>query len=158
MSADATKALPVTSSPDATTTTAYDNDFKATTTTVAVDNHKPDYLKFVSEYYGLPIIYDARRLNVHDRQEKVLSADLIKSLIDWKTAIREAEAGEVNYYESDNPTAGITAVLTEPWKILFQPSNDMNEQITNLKTILANKDVNPNEYVDLRFGERVFWK
>ena len=129
-----------------------------TTLTASADTHKPNYLKFTSEYYGLPMFYDARRLNVHENQINVLPPSLIKSMIDWKQALKSDGVGEVHYFTSNNPTAGLTAVLSRPWSVMIQPTNDMVIQLQNLKTILTNSTIKPTEYIDLRFEERVFWK
>jgi hypothetical protein len=129
-----------------------------TTLTTSADTHKPNYLKFTSEYYGLPMFYDARRLNVHENQTNVLPANLIKSIIDWKQALKNDGVGEVHYFTSNNPTAGLTAILSRPWSVMVQPTNDMAAQLQNLKTILTNSNIKPTEYIDLRFEERVFWK
>lgn len=129
-----------------------------TTLTTSADAHKPNYLKFTSEYYGLPMFYDARRLNVHENQVNVLPANLIKSMIDWKQTLKSEGIGEAHYFTSNNPTAGITVVLSRPWSIMVQPGNDMTAQMQNLKTILTNSNIKPTEYIDLRFEERVFWK
>ncbi|MFA5127578.1 MAG: hypothetical protein WC457_01065 [Patescibacteria group bacterium] len=145
-------------SPDLITSTTSPQIMATTTLFTATNTHKPAYIKFFGEYYDMPIFYDARELNVHDKQINVLPAELIKSIIEWKQALKENGVGDVNYFTSNNPTAGITAVLSQPWNILVQPTNDMPEQIQNLKTILANPEVKPTEYIDLRFKERVFWK
>lgn len=151
-------AFSSTTSPDTATSTASLQITVTSTQNSTTDAHKPAYIKFSGEYYGMPIFYDARHLNVHDKQVRVLSGELIQSIIGWKQALKDNGVGDVNYFTSNNPTAGITAVLSRPWSIMIQPTNDMQEQIQNLKTILANPEVKPTEYIDLRFKERVFWK
>lgn len=52
------------------------------------------------------------------------------------------------------------AITSENWKIYFNPEENLNEQINNLSLVLREKIINrfKLEYIDLRFGNRVFYK
>lgn len=52
------------------------------------------------------------------------------------------------------------AITSENWKIYFEPKENLNEQINNLSLVIREKitDRNKLEYIDLRFGNRVFYK
>jgi POTRA domain, FtsQ-type len=130
----------------------------STTMTGLNDKHAPDWRKLSKTYISIPILYDARRQTVAEKQSGVLSSPFINALIDLQAQIRETGVGEVRYFTTDNPVAGVSATTNKPWKILLQPSNSLTDQILNLKTLLDSRNVQPAEYIDLRYGERVFWK
>ncbi|MCX7778800.1 MAG: cell division protein FtsQ/DivIB [Patescibacteria group bacterium] len=52
------------------------------------------------------------------------------------------------------------AITSENWKIYFEPKENLSEQINNLALILREKidDRQKLEYIDLRFGHRIFYK
>lgn len=130
----------------------------STTMTEMDDKHAPDWRKLSKTYISIPILYDARHQSVSDKQSGILSSEFINAIIDLQTQIRQAGVGEVRYFTTNNPVAGVSVTTNKQWKILLQPSNSSADQITNLKTLLESKNVQPSEYIDLRYGERVFWK
>jgi hypothetical protein len=131
-----------------------------TSTPLLPDNgHKPDWRKLSKDSTaGLPILYDRRGLEIWEKKTDIIPADIIQAVIDWQTALEQETIGESRYFEINNPSAGVIAHLDRPWLIFFQPRNPLAEQITNLKVILNSRTANPAEYIDLRFGDRVFWK
>jgi len=130
----------------------------STSSSASINKHKPDYIKLQLEYDGIPILYDERNVLVADKQKKVFSPQLISAIIDWQKALKDEGIGEARYFETDNPPAGFKLYLNKNWYLFIQPANPLADQINNLHTIVANKDMQPGEYIDLRFGERVFWK
>lgn len=129
-----------------------------TSTTPTTSKHRPEIQKFSSEYGDLPIFYDERQPNIYEKQTDIISPEIIRFIIDWQAQMRSEGIGEVKYFESNNLSAGISVYINRTWKILIQPRNPINQQINNLKVLLTSREVRPTEYVDLRFGERVFWK
>lgn len=122
------------------------------------DKHSPDWRKLSKSYSSVPIIYDTRRLTISDKQENILTTEYINAIIELQSQIHETGVGEVRYFTTENPVAGVSAITNKPWKLLLQPSNSIADQITNLKTLLGGNNIQPVEYIDLRYGERVFWK
>ncbi len=54
----------------------------------------------------------------------------------------------------------IDARTNEGWQAIFMPSQNFSQQLDNLKIVLREKLKNREnlEYIDLRFGNRVFYK
>ncbi len=140
------------------TSTVYFQATSTTSTPVLPQKHKPSIKQIANEYYDLPIFYDERHVPIYEKKTDVLPPEIINFLIDWHLLIRSEGIGEVKYFESNNLSAGISVYLNKSWKIYIQPSVSIDKQISNLKILLSSKEVKPNEYIDLRFGERIFWK
>lgn len=119
-------------------------------------NHKPDHLKIKNNFGNYPIIFDTRFLPVEEKQINILSPKIIAGTILWRDLLEKEGIANVKYFITDNPLSGLGAITNKGITIYWQPDNDLNEQMINLKTILHNEQ--PGEYVDLRFGERVYWK
>lgn len=119
-------------------------------------NHKPDYMKMKNEFGDYPVIYDARFIPVEEKQNNILSKKIIITMIEWRNMVEKEGIATIKYFTTDNPTAGLTAVTNKGFAILWQPDSDLAVQLVNLKTVLRSEK--PNEYIDLRFGERVYWK
>ena len=63
---------------------------------------------------------------------------------------------DVKYYTIENIGSGVDVITSNTWDIKINPENDIQTQLDNLKIIL--KDNKVQLYIDLRYGDRVFWK
>ncbi|MFN3301708.1 MAG: cell division protein FtsQ/DivIB [Patescibacteria group bacterium] len=99
----------------------------------------------------LPIIYnktekkDLPFLSIFNFLERLVNSDF--SII------------EVRIFE-DKGVLNYQAITSEGWQIYFTPEEDINSQINNLFLILREKisDRSQLDYIDLRFGNRLFYK
>lgn len=104
---------------------------------------------------GLPIILDARRPTIQIKQSSVLSPAIIAAAIDWQAAMEKQGIGRIKHFEIGNPAAGFKIFTDRGWYLLAKPA-EVENQMNNLKIIL--RENKPSAYIDLRYGERVFWK
>ena len=139
----------ITSSLDLLTTSS-------TPISTSTTEHNPDYKKINSLFGRYPIVYDRRNLAVNLKQENILPAEHIAAIIAWYKALAEQGIANPKFFVLDNLNSGIAVDTTDPWNILFQPKNDTATQINNLKNILPT--IKPQQYIDLRFGEKIYWK
>ncbi len=118
--------------------------------------HIPDY-KNINKLFGTyPIVYDRRNFDVEVKQENILPAGHITAVINWYKALVEQGIASPKFFVLDNLNSGILIDTTSSWDILFQPNNNSGAQINTLKEILPT--IKPQQYVDLRYGEKVYWK
>ena len=127
-----------------------------TTLSTSTLKHAPDYRKITKLFGVYPIIYDERGLAVETRQENILPPEHISAIIAWYKALTEQGIATPNFFVANNLNSGIVIKTDKPWDILFQPKNNNDSQIIALKEILPT--IKPQEYIDLRFGEKVYWK
>ena len=119
--------------------------------------HTPDYKILKKEYGEYPIIYNQiNATTTYEKQTDLIKPEIISGVISISNKLKQGRVAIVNYFVIENPGAGVTVYTNQPWKIFLQPLNDIDAQIANLKIILASN--HPIEYVDLRFGEKVYWK
>lgn len=128
----------------------------ATSTPSTPDIHTPNYLFMRNQYGNYPVLYDKRCLTVTEKQNNILSPKIIADTIAWRDLLEKEGIASVKYFITENPLAGLGAVTNKGLTVYWQPANDTTAQLTNLKTIL--KSEQPQQYIDLRFGERVYWK
>jgi len=126
----------------------------ASSTTSTLE-HVPDYKKIQKLFGDYPIVYDSRGLQVDVKQIGVLPEQFISSVDSWFKGL--AGQGIVTkYFLLSNMNSGLTIFTTNPWNILFKYEDSPDAEINSLKNIL--KNIHPVNYVDLRFGDRVYWK
>ena len=101
-------------------------------------------------------MYNARAEAVAEKQRGVLPTELIMTVIEWYGSLEQQNIAAVDYFYLDTEPQGIKVYTSQPWNLYFNPKLDTFSQIYNLKTLL--KDNKPSSYVDLRYGERVYWK
>lgn len=121
----------------------------------ATASHIPAYGEMLMEYGRYPLLYDLRHEPAQENTTIVSSAS-IKGLLSFYNALEQGRTVNVTYNTMNEADGGVTIYTSQPWKILIQPTNDIGAQINNLNIIL--KSNHPTEYIDLRFGDRVYWK
>ena len=125
-------------------------------TALDITSHKPDYMRIKNSFGNYPVIFDTRYLSITEKEKNVLLPKIIASTIAWRDLLEKEGIAGVKYFITENPLAGLGAVTNKGLTVYYQPDADLNLQLQNLKTIL--KSEQPQQYVDLRFGERVYWK
>lgn len=119
--------------------------------------HISDYLEIKKEFGDYPIIYDQKPLQVLiNNPGQRIDPVIMHGLMAFYNGIQLIKALKVNYFSLNGTGAGITTFTNKTFRIIFQPENDINSQISKLQIFLNNN--NPSEYVDLRFDDRIYWK
>lgn len=109
--------------------------------------------KLGKEFEKLPIIYDKRNLEI---KNGTISAELIKTILEWKELLEKQKIASIKYFAFENPESGIEIFTNQVWKIYFNAQINPADQFNNLKLVL--KENKPQEYIDVRYEGRVFWK
>lgn len=138
------------------TTDMLNVDTTSTQINASTTEHLPDYKKINKLFGNYPIVYDRRNFDADVKQEGVLPPEHIVAIIAWYKILTEQGIAQPKFFTLDNLNSGIAIDTTEPWNILFQPKNDNNTQINTLREILTT--IKPQQYIDLRFKEKVYWK
>jgi hypothetical protein len=131
------------------------NTRSTTTSDVPPEIHVPNYKKLNQEFGNYPIVYDLRNTNIKEKQTNILPATFINALNEWQNSLTKQGIVSVDYFTIENLTSGIKIKTNKPWDI-YATSNNIPAQIEALKLIIKNN--HPQEYIDLRYGEKVYWK
>ncbi|TSC84842.1 MAG: Uncharacterized protein G01um101413_226 [Parcubacteria group bacterium Gr01-1014_13] len=118
--------------------------------------HTPDYKKINKLFGNYPLVYDRRSFEVEIKQENILPSEHIAAIISWYKTLTEQGIATPKFFVIDNLNSGIVIDTADSWDILFQPKNNNDAQINTLKEILPT--IKPQYYVDLRYGEKIYWK
>ncbi|NUM25399.1 MAG: FtsQ-type POTRA domain-containing protein [Candidatus Buchananbacteria bacterium] len=107
-----------------------------------------------------PLIKDLsnREVNVG---ESILSPETVAFILELTSRLRTEADFEIAHYEINRPAAqDITLVTQEGWLVKFSLQNSVTSQINSLAIVLKQRanDRSKLDYIDLRFGEKVFWK
>ncbi len=116
----------------------------------------PNYLKVRSLFGNLPVLLDSSFVSSTTGETNIVPAGSIKGALAFEEIIEKRGVATVQYFELQDPGAGIAIHTTQPWIIYFEPTDDLESQFSNLKMILQSN--HPTQYIDLRYGERVYWK
>lgn len=150
---DATEYYQVTMGTSSERAEAFASSSVPTSTTA----HVPDIDKIHKTFGDYPIIYYINGSSTtKEKDVNILPEAVIRSALDVVKLLEEGRTAKLAYFEVEEPAAGLEAYTDKPWRIFFQPFNDIPAQISNMKIIL--KQNKPKEYIDLRYGERVVWK
>src|SRR5207237_321260 len=119
-------------------------------------NHIPDYMRFRHDYGNYPIVFVST--TVSGTPDRVLvPPEVLAWTIEAYHGVQRSKIALVNYFVmGESPEAGLQVHTSNPWKIYLQPLGDLHTQLENVKLLL--KKNHPTEYVDVRFGDRLYWK
>lgn len=140
------------------TATILEVELNSSTTTLSSassteNRYSPDIKKIKLDIGNLPIVYSAYISDTQNPLEK----EFVELINKWHEAILEQQGiGRVRYYELLDQNLTLKIYWDQNWYALTNIHGDIAEQIKNIKIILANNF--PQEYINVRFGEKVFWK
>lgn len=146
-----------------TTTTSTEESSTSTTlekTTVVEEIFKPDRKKIESEHGDLPLFCIAKAENLYLNQKNILTTSFLDMVISWQEQLKKEGMGSVEYFiGQDNQWSSFEAYFKDKrWHLKISPEN-ISQQIQKIKAVLNDEEsVTPAQYIDVRFGDRVFWK
>lgn len=118
--------------------------------------HTPNIGKITKQFGDYPIIYDSRNIEVEKNTTSILPSQYIAASIDWYNELNQRGSITPEFFAIDNLNAGVIINTDQNWDIFIQPRNNTADQIDAFKKILSS--IKPTSYIDLRFGEKVYWK
>lgn len=148
------EVAPVTEKFSSSSTTSTDEITTTTTSSPKIFDNQEKFEALNKDYGGLPIIIENGSIEVSDNN--YISSNIIKFVHEWKKELKEQGIGDAKYFTIDSTGFNIKISTDQPWYIYANTDLESKIQLKNLKIILTNNK--PLEYIDLRFGERVYWK
>jgi len=121
---------------------------------------KTQLVKTLLAEKNLPIIYNLADQSI-EVGERVIPEELINFVISITNLISENIDLAIAHFEIDDlASKRVNLVTKEGFKIYFKIDSEPEKQVENLRLILKNKISNRAglKYIDLRFGERVYWR
>ena len=122
--------------------------------------HKINRDSLIQEFGDYPIVLDARKTVVSPSEEKeLLQPATITHIIDWYTKLRKHHNLPLKYFRIDNNIFDGSILTDEGWEIRVSFHDNVEETMQTLQYVLDEHVQRPNfSYIDLRFGNRVFWR
>ena len=125
-----------------------------TDSTTPINTHLGTYQQIQTTYGAFPVIFN--NTPVVNKEKGFLSSKIIQTANEWNNRLKEQGISEVKYFKTGDTDFNLKIFLNQPWYLLINTELDSQIQLKNLKIIQSNNK--PTEYIDLRFGERVYWK
>jgi len=107
-----------------------------------------------------PIIYDQSNAPIKIGQ-KITNEKLFDFILALKKEINLGSNFSVSHYLIDSPDSlEITLVAPEGWQAKFLINNDAKNKIKVLDALLSEEVIDQLKlkYIDLRFGEKIYWQ
>lgn len=111
-------------------------------------------------YKNLPIIQNIINEKNYATNEIIINNDLLLKLKRLLQSINNIVKININFFEINGNEKYITINTAEGWKIYFSLEDDIDSQIKKLELILDNKSKVGKiiDYIDLRYGDKIFYK
>lgn len=143
-----------------TTNTSFSTSTEVITTTAPII-FVPNKNKIENDYRKLPLFCLDKNENLNKNQRNIFSADFLKIIVSWQESLLKEGIGAPEYFiGGQTQQSGLEAHFKDRrWYLKISPDN-IDQQILKLKAILTGNEggAKANEYIDVRFGDRVFWK
>ena len=113
------------------------------------------------QFNSFPFIYDESNAEIKLGQQ-IVPGEMISIILDLAKRIQAKTGISIaSFRMSDAKSKELKAITTEGWAINFDTAKDLEMQLDVLKQILAKKAKSNSkilEYIDLRYGSKVFVK
>lgn len=123
----------------------------STTTAMVIKFHTPNYAEIKNEVGNYPLLYDQRE----NRNQIKLEPEIASSILIWNELLGKQGIG-VKYFVLDDNISGLVVKIDQPFDVMANIHGNPASEINNMRAILS--QYKPTEYIDLRYGERVYWK
>jgi len=132
---------------------------------VSGDDHLGNFTTQEQNTYSLPLIYDMTSVNLNDP----VSIELFKNILDFiESDVLSNNNITVNPVRIDEQGGifNVKMITSEGWYILISSEVKFEKQLDGLASIMKGKLLNTKgevldrtriEYIDLRFGEKIFY-
>ncbi len=116
-------------------------------------------LETLAEDHALTVIRSLRE-ELPVPGDRVLDAQTMFYLLDLLSLLREGPLTPVSFEVDSTETHFLRVNMEDGYAVFFDPTVPMNEQLDRLVDVLKSESADPSsyEYVDVRFGERVYIK
>jgi cell division septal protein FtsQ len=139
------------------------SDKKSQATEVMVVAEEPKFFEIKidgQDFNSFPIIVDESNKDVSLGQA-IIKPEIVSIALNLIKKIPSKVNISISSFKMPDPASQeLKAVTTEGWEIYFDANKDLEAQLNNLKMVLDQKikDRNALQYIDLRFGNRVYYK
>lgn len=114
----------------------------------------------VSQATNLPIIYDKNN-DVAEIGSQILSKDYVAFLLNIDQAIKDEADFKIKEYQlPELKGTDLIAITNQGWEIRFNSNDSYLSQVKLLFLVLKDKvkDRSGLEYIDLRFGDKIYYQ
>jgi hypothetical protein len=128
--------------------------------TVTENDGNAELIRFGPAQENFPTLYDQSSSEI-SMNGSVLNEEFVNFVIDLDTKLKEQSDFEAAYYLTPSLSSDqLIVATTEGWQAIFRTDDSVDTQIDKLSLILKNKVDNrlKLQYIDLRFGDKVFYK
>ncbi len=111
-------------------------------------------------YKNLPIIQNIANQKNYLTNKIIINNEIFSKIKKLIKSINEVVKININFFEINSNEKYITIITAEGWKIYFSLEDDIDSQIKKLELILDNKSKVGKiiDYIDLRYGDKIFYK
>ena len=90
--------------------------------------------------------------------QKILSENFLNFITELNSKFNQAIGFKINQFEIDETLFQMTAVTDQNWKVIFDTTRSVSDQLSDLTRFLADHKSEVTDYVDVRIEGRVYFK
>ncbi|PIT86955.1 MAG: hypothetical protein COU33_00320 [Candidatus Magasanikbacteria bacterium CG10_big_fil_rev_8_21_14_0_10_43_6] len=126
--------------------------------TVVSEIHTPPVRTLFSEMGDYPVVYDKRQ-KATTLNDVVLKESTVAGAISWFHHLNDTVGAQYRHLELENELGDAVIYTREGWYIKVKLNKEQDIQFQALQAVLEERGSREGlGYIDLRYGDRIYWK
>ncbi len=107
----------------------------------------------------VPIVYDERERGVQ-LGARVLASSTLSGIVNWYTLLEKNSDISIHYFRIRDELGEGEIATREGWNMRVRLGSATETELENLKMVLRDDSTDRQklEYIDVRYGNRIYWK
>ena len=124
---------------------------------ISKKTHIIPFKQIAAEMGNHPIVYDKRKRN--NLKNEVVHPESVAKMVEWYNLLKEQVGIPLAYITLEKEPQQVQLHTAQGWFIYTRLTHDVEKQFSILQQLIKEEVPVPNiSYIDMRYGDKIYWK